>query len=1784
MSSLLKLSAGAGRRLRRRRYLLPCLAAVVVLAALFGVVVVGGAVYAGAETWDRDLEYGNGQVGPGGGGDWRPLQTCWRVANPAIRYLDDPYMGTDLDWAYCHELEYPAADPNAGKPNCFVDPSLGVSDDRLFSIFLGDYQQILSENGANLISMNDPRPDHNGAVNTDGVVYKRAYGDPDAAASVNLFVPRDRLKRGLPGKDVLVPPDADVAVYQSREHYLRDLYNSGDVPGSGTGGAWFVDKTKFEQVPAREAARFFIRWQHPDHPMGGLMTDYAYVLQQQNYLNAQLLGNVRSYNADGSRVIYKVQSKEAVLLHGQQVGNCGTPGGTVHPHPATCTLTGTITSHRVVYPNTIALSYDYNPAPPRFGPTPTPFITVVPPAENPPVPVPERGDYETALTGRDSPTGTKLPAPYLTPVFQQRQAFDAGLPRPVGAGAPTAPPGFVGEQVHVPEYTYYDVSRVGTYDYPYYGILGVPWEDWGVDYHRVLMDSGATAMSRWASENLVSPDGLPLSVANQWPNSVGPTVAWYLTTKMPTPQYGHAAGIGIPDGPVKNPFADASGDRLHGQNENDGKRYFESHNARNPYPTPDQLIFSDGPARQVENPFIIRDYPNTSLDGLSIEMEFSPLYREDLAVNYSQTSELLDIPIPVSRYGGESAAPLFSLDYTSATSVGDQRTGNIAGYEQFYIQVDNYAPSCIAGVAGCPYRSYSSGAGVEVRPGTYDARGEDRAAFSPANQPGPSIGETYRYRWPVFFDDASWYLFELHGVNKALADSKAFAAGVLDSNPFVDTTGYPAWALDPRMSGRPYDAIGHPFVNTGPLPLGSSVPEIPHRYYGGGLLNYRNTVDPREHKESVEAMAAVMQVQVFGDKWGEQANHGIPGLYNPGTPDGRPAPVAGQVEDDDGYGMFTNRKVFWKEKYAGFDGRNAVYKDDDVANALVGKSRNHNLSFLPLVPVQAGDVGIEPGGTLVKRGVTSPAGDGSNSSFDWAVYDSSPVQVYGGHDLSTYQVLGMPTPGSFLFGLTQHQWPDYPLDPNLTYLMAVMYYEVGFLPPFYIANDPSGVVSPEAYGRSIEVLGKVPRVVMRPVFCRVLIQPLGVNEGPGLWRKATSGLKSVWNTVDNVTTGGALTRTFLGVKGKIEGTVDKVKDFVKNLNPITWFTNLLSSGAKGLADKGATSICSGGQMADYAAGTSGGEASETDDLDAPHSSGNRRAKSEAVDRCRNLSAAQDTEAQSCPEGTADDGFCGLIPEMEIQVAYNQIEPVHVPARADLDNDAAFGRMRGFYVRRHFVDADPLPTINLSASTISPGPLQFGYYTPGVNVPLPQRGYGGVDYSTNGLRAPHANLASTRCPTEWEIHRMQNHDTDPWRQAVQRQDFSSSDLANNVPSRHPEWDAFPVGDPGPKLDGDDVQRAYNDGFCAPVFVAVGCDAGPDGQCTGVSGPRPWAAESPWAAFAGRDPLIALPIEWRTTNPTSADARPNYLDISITSNSPHFGPVYFDSNTTGLPVQGNAHWNSSAYLMFDSSTHEQIYRVPGAWREKKDTGTEDSYVRAFYTGFVFGSLQGSSVAARYDISDDYKGLCERDMPSLTGSVCDDLHGNRAAYFSALSVLPTEDGDFGLNPGGIHDPIRDYDALVNDLSTHYAMSPGASYTLRVRGVLVEATGKDTYGAWSNELVLDAASLCPTIDADASSPVARQRYEDIRAGLGCNASNEVLGAETLAFASVGSDVPPGVSWVWRMVGTNVCSGFFDSTPARLTWAVDGVVRGWGMVWVVSMAALVFLIFWQGIRMTYDM
>ena len=1058
-----------------------------------------------------------------------------------------------------------------------------------------------------------------------------------------------------------------------------------------------------------------------------------------------------------------------------------------------------------------------------------------------------------------------------------------------------------------------------------------------------------------------------------------------------------------------------------------------------------------------------------------------------------------------------------------------------------------------------------------VRPGAHDVRGYNlRDEFPMNNGPvGPDwLSDTYTYKWPVFFDDVSWYLFELHGVNKALADSNAFAEAALDRNPFTGATHYPAWALDPRMVGRPYDGMGHPVANRAPISGGhpseerSVIPDIPHRYYGGGLANYRNTVDPLEHRGAVEAMAGVVNSLGEGFPNFRLASASDTDLHDHTN-----------VADSDGYGLYTNRKVHWgATKYAGFDGGNAGYYNDDFGDGVYEASRDHNLTFLPLKPTP----GYEPGGTLVKRGVTSPMDDGTNSYFQWIVHDSSPVQVYGGNTLSTYQTLGMPMPGSYNFGKSQYQWPDFPIDPNRTYLLSTMYYEASFLSPFYIVRDPESRygAAPDDIGRGIEIVGRVPRMVMRPVFCRVLIQPLGVNSGPDEHNSPLHRVSPVIGLIDDAT-GGWISGTFTDLKEKGAELIEKGKEFVENLNPVQWFMGILSKGLQAVTDKVATGICVAGQVADYTAGPTGGEITDTEDLDNAHGSSNSRSRTEAVQRCREVEAAQSVEAQACPEGAADGGLCGAVPEMVITTDPSDMKPYQVSA----DNTEDFGLKRGFYERPHYIDDSRMGFDILSDPTrLSPGPLQFGYFAPGENFALPQKpfsGSPGLSPSYSGeMNAPAYGQFTTRCPTEWEVELMKEGDpaprwggsspSEPWTRAV----WAHKDahyFPNNSPRPAPqlgEWQSNPpyLGSP-PDIGEEDLWRVYNNGLCAPMYVTVGCDAGPDGQCPGVSGAVPWAQGA--NAYSG---LVSVPVRWEIVSSTSSSAKPNFYEIEITSQSSLYGRADFESGLSNRRVQGSGQLNSRDFLVLDTAPRPTSYVVPATWRLNKN----DEHVRIDYTGFQFGSLQGSSIRFPDDVYPDYDELCEGDMRG--SGQCP-----KFTYFSKLSKLSNDHDDLGIDPQGLQDPIRDYDALVNDLVTVYAMGPGASYNIRIRGILEESGGNSVPGPWSNTLSLDAATLCGTLNEYDSN------YDDLSRGLGCDKANLTYGVERFSQATT-VVTNPGMDWLWRMVGTDVCTGFFDSTPASLTWGVDGVIRGWGMMWVVSMAALVFLIFWQGIRMTYDM
>ena len=387
----------------------------------------------------------------------------------------------------------------------------------------------------------------------------------------------------------------------------------------------------------------------------------------------------------------------------------------------------------------------------------------------------------------------------------------------------------------------------------------------------------------------------------------------------------------------------------------------------------------------------------------------------------------------------------------------------------------------------------------------------------------------------------------------------------------------------------------------------------------------------------------------------------------------------------------------------------------------------------------------------------------------------------------------------------------------------------------------------------------------------------------------------------------------------------------------------------------------------------------------------------------------------------------------------------------------------------------------------------------------------------------------------------------------------------------EWQSNPpyLGSP-PDIEEEDVWRLYNNGLCAPMYVAIGCDAVPDGQCPGVSDAVPWAQGA--NAYSG---LVSVPVRWEIVSSTSSSAKPNFYEIEITSHSSLYGRADFESGLPNRPVQGSGLLNSGDFLVLDTAPRPTSYVVPATWRLNKN----NEQVRVDYTGFQFGALLGSSIRFPDNVYRDYENLCGGDMRG--SGQCP-----KFTYFSKLSELSNQHDDLGIDPQGLNDPIRDYDALVNDLTTVYAMGPGASYNIRIRGILEESVGNSVPGPWSNTLSLDAATLCGTLneyDTTRPSNPLNNHYDSLSRGLGCDEANLTYGAERFSQATT-VVTNPGTDWLWRMVGTDVCTGFFDSTPASLTWGVDGVVRGWGMMWVVSMAALVFLIFWQGIRMTYDM
>lgn len=343
------------------------------------------------------------------------MTTCWRIGGHLSAHsstLSPSRYSSGFDWAWpgCSSPGDPdrsCGPRGAGLFNSSDYPLSGAAPSSFFSVFPANLDAVLQSSGAEAVAY-VPHP----VADTD-FVYRPSRREsalptavPEDIAPGSSYVPAS--VSVVPARNCFVNVDSDAAnrlgpasnclqgipVFHSRRDYLNMLYGvvnaSGDVgyasayddryardysllspfsysvsPGPPVGGPtpaapWWSDGDNWERVPAREASHFRVGWLHPDAPEGGLTVDYAYLLRQQHYMNAELLANLRSYTTDGERVTRGIRSTpHAWVFNGLTTITCATG--------STCTLSVDMNQVAVRQINVVYLEVNFNPIGNRAG-------------------------------------------------------------------------------------------------------------------------------------------------------------------------------------------------------------------------------------------------------------------------------------------------------------------------------------------------------------------------------------------------------------------------------------------------------------------------------------------------------------------------------------------------------------------------------------------------------------------------------------------------------------------------------------------------------------------------------------------------------------------------------------------------------------------------------------------------------------------------------------------------------------------------------------------------------------------------------------------------------------------------------------------------------------------------------------------------------------------------------------------------------------------------------------------------------------------------------------------------------------------------------------------------------------------------------------------------------------------------------------------------------------------------------------------------------------------------
>ena len=1542
------------------------------------------------------------------------------------------------------------------------------------------------------------------------------------------------------------------------DHSLMSPFSYSVSPGPTVSGPtpaspWWSDGDNWERVPARETSNFRVGWLHPDAPEGGLTVDYAYLLRQQHYMNAELLANLRSYTTDGERVTRGIRSTpHAWVFNGLTTITCSTG--------STCTLSVDMNQVAVRQINVVYLEVNFNPAYNRVA----------------------SGTENRNLTQQ----GHSPPEP-----------FSGQVPTHTPTSSSGPNPDLLGQKTYYPEYYYYDIRDVRHPSFV---------EDAAASSARIEAGqlAGTRAVAYNEREVYPTPDDLIFDHGHASDTEFVGYIKDYPDTKYDS----LVVQMRLPTMYRQDVMVDYSVSEPSGSGPYSVSLFGSEHGkpimrSRVPVRVPDPRPTS---------------WPNPAFHEVA-GLEAVAAY-EQVSISAAPRSGFFftewETAWPKHGPSGTCNSPsgqVFPVDYPFEMELYDVSDGYASVLDVPYVASDH------------PQDDYCSEAAVGGTSGT-------------GGYVGPKyVEDAFWFRWPVLYSDVAWYLFELDEFNKAVADSpEAIEAVVGHSGMRPDLVGVqPAYQLDPSMMG--YGAEGTPQAY-------DPGPKVPHRWLLGRdvwgnvedhlyalLDNHRNTV-------------AVVGVDSLATRAGDGTR--VP-LIEPDVPSGPGAGLDWDAEHvrvtetpvwsgsrlvfggrQMGYADAAAdwRAVYFPDMVSGGDTyRYGVFRTGIVdlgpgATPPLGQGSQpayHGLTFVPMrTPTWNGAIATrrpnavfyDPGGVLVKRGVAGMKDPGLNSLAEWNITDGQSLTVGGAApDGPDHRMrLGLADPGSHYAYRQAIQWPDLGINPNRSHLLVTLYFEAKLADPFYLVRE----TSQRAEGSvSYTAVGAVPRIQMRPVMCRTFVQPLGVNQGV-FKRYVADPFNKAWDVAGDGVTAirkfgsdlmkGEVSLNPLHYAGKaVKKLGNKVADAIK-----IWFEDYVKTSIGGFSEMAATEAQGGActVMSEADVQVSGSGAASI-----------RRAsreKRELLRRCAEERAKKQQAINTCINtGEGNDGTCPTLPDLALRVSLVE----HQGAVTGTIIQQGPSRMSGHYLRPHLYNyedgAARLPKI------------QRHQYVENRPTPPPARFRFAWDIEATSPTAAPGESQGTICP----VHTPQTV-SGTYTPAMQ-----AADLQSILSSTYDPGD-LPLGW---------VQGLHQSGLCRPLFVKLRCDLttsdvteygrAPGGECL-QDLTAPAVEQPPLTAVLSWEPKGPPPVGERASRETYYEIEfkfPKEVGGFVFDDRPLRGTSFdrtSEQNLFGVPATraGWAHVRSHMvsppdevgtpaptpvesrsvgsmdnYMVLSDTVSSETFRVPALWRRWNGSATTGDWEYRYADQLPFGHLgalttdsffsgspgptwsYGTCVLAARNSSPG--NIPTAVVPAMNTSVSPPI--DRCDYLVDDAIFGLNQTQFPNTPphewwrpvvdgsGDVHKAFRNmYFVMMYELPLYGDLA----YDVRIRAVHDDDGSSVVYGKWSDYLTVGPSAMCTLLDPEAQEAEWRD--------LGCSRHRSDTQTTTQASATVSPNSLMGYTWFWTVVGSDLCTSWFDSTPGKFTWGHPVVVRGWSVVWVLAITALALMIFWQGIRMTYDM